>query len=388
MATVELRNALKHLRLKAGLQQKELAERAGVSRQTLSAVEAGESVPATSIALQLARVLGCRVEDIFSLSEESRPLDVALIGEAAVAAPGRGDRKRVAIAEVGARWVAHLLDGESGASAFVAPADGLLPAERGRSRGGESDPAVRVTPLRTSESLRENLFCAGCDPALALLGGHLHERFQGARLHWIEAGSSAALEMLARGEVHVAGLHLYDEDSGDFNVAVVRRRFGGRGMVLVNLAVWEQGLVVAEGNPKKLRKMADLTRKGVRVIGRERGTGSDELFTRLTVDEGIPRKAVSFAGIARGHMAVAAAVAAGTADTGIATRAAAASHGLDFLPLAETRFDLAMSKQAAADLRLQRLLDVLGSARFRRDLGGLTGYGSERTGQVVAELAP
>jgi putative molybdopterin biosynthesis protein len=387
MATVELRNALKQLRLKAGLQQKELAERAGVSRQTLSAVEAGESVPATSIALQLAAVLGCRVEDIFSLSEEGSPFEVVLIDQGAAAAPGRGERKRVAVATVAERWVAHLLDGES-ASSFAAPADGLLEGDRGRSRGGEADRTVRVSPLRPGESLRENLFCAGCDPALALLGGHLHERFQGARLHWIEAGSSAALEMLARGEVHVAGLHLYDEESGDFNVAVVRRRFGGRGMVLVNLAVWEQGLVVAEGNPKKVRKMADLARKGVRVIGRERGTGSDELFTRLAVEEGIPRKAVTFVAIARGHMAVASAVAAGTGDVGIATRAAAASHGLDFLPLGEARFDLAMSKQAAADLRVQRLVDVLASARFRRDLGGLTGYGTERTGKVVAEIAP
>src|SRR3954470_16830154 len=103
MATPEFRNALKQLRLKAGLQQKELAERAGVSRQTLSAVEAGESVPATSIALQLGRVLGCRVEDIFSLSDEGSPLDASLIGVGGAAAPARGDRKRVAIAAVDQR---------------------------------------------------------------------------------------------------------------------------------------------------------------------------------------------------------------------------------------------------------------------------------------------
>ena len=387
MAIPLFRNALRELRVKAGLPQKELAERVGVSRQTLSAVESGESVPATSIALQLARVLGCRVEDIFSLGEEGAPFEVVLVGERAVAAAGLRHRKRVALATVDGRWVAHLLDGES-ATSFLAPADGLLEMERSKAkRPGETDTPVRVQPLRESESLRQNLFCAGCDPALALLGGHLHERFQGTRLHWIEAGSGAALEMLAAGEVHVAGLHLFDEDSGDFNVAAVRRRFGGRAMVLVNLAVWEQGLVVAAGNPKKLRKVADLARKGVRVIGRERGTGSDELFTRLTVDEGIPRKAVGFVGVARGHMGVASSVAAGAADVGIATQAAAASHGLDFLPLAEARFDLVMTKQAAADVRLERLVDLLGSARFRRDLGGLAGYGSERTGKIVAEIA-
>ena len=392
MGTAQFRNSLRQLRAQAGLQQKELAERAGVSRQALRAVEAGKSVPATSVALQLARVLGCRVEDIFSLSEEATPLDATLVGEQPRKDVGkntasRSTSRRVAVASVGERWVAHSLDGDSTA-AFPEPADGLLQPVHGKARSVSGGAAVRVAPLRESEALRQNLFCAGCDPALALLGGHLPERFPNTRLHWIDAGSGTALEMLARGEVHLAGLHLFDEDSGDFNVAAVRRQFGGRAMVLVNLAVWEQGLVVARGNSKRICKMADLGRKGVRVVSRQKGTGSDELFTRLTVEEGIPRKAITFVGMARGHMAVASSVAAGAADTGISTRAAASSHGLDFLPLAEARFDLAMSKQAAGDARVQRLVDVLGSARFRRDLSGLAGYGIERTGKVVAEIAP
>ena len=391
MGTARFRSALRELRVKAGLAQKELADRAGVSRQALSAVEAGDSVPATSMALQLARVLGCRVEDIFSLGEETTPLDATLVGETAGQAPPGGPPRRgavaavrVAVATVAGRWLAHVLDGEN-ASACPAPADGLLTPAPGKTADTVT---VRVQPLRESEALKQNLFCAGCDPALALLGGHLPERFPGSRLHWIEAGSSAALEMLARGEVHLAGLHLFDEESGDFNVAAVRRRFGGQAMVLLNLAVWEQGLVVALGNPKRIRKVADLGRKGVRVVGRPRGSGAEELLTRMSVDEGLARKAISFVGVARGHMAVASTVAAGAADTGISTRAAAATFGLDFLPLAEARFDLAMSRAAAADVRLQRLLDVLASPRFRRDLGGLAGYGSERTGKIVAEITP
>jgi molybdate-binding protein len=157
-------------------------------------------------------------------------------------------------------------------------------------------------------------------------------------------------------------------------------------MVLVNLAVWEQGLVMAAGNPKKIRGIADLARKGVRVVGRESGTGSQELFTRLAAEEGVPRRAVEVVMVARGHLAVAQAIASGGADAGIATRAAAACHGLEFLPLAEARFDLALPRASADDVRLQRLLEVLQSQRFKRDLGGLTGYGTARTGQVVAEV--
>jgi molybdate-binding protein/DNA-binding XRE family transcriptional regulator len=378
-----MHSGLKELRMKVGLQQRDLAARVGVSRQTLGALEAGESVPATSIALQLARVLGCRVEDIFWLGEDDSPLDAVLVGRPdQPAAGGPGLRKRVALAAVDERWVAHLLDGDS-PSAFATPADGLLATGARREPGKRP---VRVRPLRESKTLRENLFCAGCDPALALLAGHVGERWKGGRLHWVEAGSGSALDMLADRQVHLAGVHLFDEDSGEHNVAPVRRRLGGRAMALVNLAIWEQGLVVAAGNPRKIRTIGDLARKGVRTVGRESGTGAQELLHRLAAEEGVPRKAVGLVAVARGHMAVAQTVASGAADAGIATRAAAAGHGLDFIPLAEARFDLVMPRETADDVRLQRLMDVLGSQRFKRDLGGLAGYGTTRTGQVVAEV--
>jgi putative molybdopterin biosynthesis protein len=382
MGVSRLCNGLRELRLKARLHQRELAQRVGVSRQTLSALESGETVPGTSIALELARVLGCRVEDIFWLTDDETILDAVLANRSGTE-DGVSAGTRVATALVEQRWVAHSLDGE-GATGLPVPADGTVAtvAKRKSAAG-----VVRIRPLRGQADLRQNLLVAGCDPALGLLGGHLAERFGAGRLHWVEAGSTAALDMLARGEVHLAGLHLFDEDSGDYNVTAVRRRFPGRPMLLLNLAVWELGLVVKAGNPRKIARVSDLARRGVSMIARESGTGSQELLGRVMAEEGVPRKAINFVGTARGHAAVALAVAAGAADAGVATRAAAANQGLEFLPLAEARFDLAMSATAAQDLRLERLRDVLASARFRRDLGGIAGYGASRTGSTVAETA-
>jgi putative molybdopterin biosynthesis protein len=380
-----LRSNLKERRIEAGLQQRELARRVGVSRQTLGALEAGQTVPATSLALQLARVLGCRVEDIFWLSEADASLQAILVPPVE-AGPGAADTAaatRVAIATLNTKWVARFLDADD-ASAFGVPADGLLADDGERAaRGGRT--AVR--PLREREALRQNLFAAGCDPALGLLAGHMAERFQEGRLHWVGAGSASALDMLARGEVHLAGLHLFDEKTGDYNIAAVKRSFRRRSMLLVNLAVWEQGLVVARGNPRRIHGVSDLARRGIRLVGREDGTGSAELLHRLAAKEGLPRGALKVVGTARSHAAVAHAVAVGAADVGITTRAAAARHGLELLPLAEARFDLVLPGDAAKDPRLQRLLDVVGSTRFRRDLGGLTGYGTSRTGELVAEIA-
>jgi putative molybdopterin biosynthesis protein len=411
MAGGALHSGLRELRIKAGLQQRELAARVGVTRQTLGALEAGDSVPATSIALQLARVLGCRVEDIFWLGEDAAPVDALLVARPDEDEATPSARRRVALAVIGGgdtqdgqqqreRWVAHVMDGV-GTGAFATPADGVLvgPLRRDAGTRAGRKPAtgpataplppvsLRVRPLRESRELRENLFAAGCDPALALLAGHVAERWKAGRLHWLEAGSGAAMDMMADRAVHLAGVHLYDEESGDYNVAPVRRRLGGRALLLVNLATWEQGLVVAAGNPKQLRGVADLARKGVRVVGREAGSGSQELLARLAAEAGVPRKAVAPVAVARGHLAVAQAVAAGAADAGIATRAAAASQGLAFVPLAEARFDLVVPRESATEARLQRLFEVLASQRFKRDLGSLAGYGTARTGQVVAELA-
>src|SRR5436190_23933850 len=105
MGASRFRNGLRELRVKAGVQQRELADRVGVSRQTLSSLESGETVPATSIALDLARALGCRVEDIFWLSEDDTPFEAVLV-------PGSdGAHGRVAVASIADRWVAHVLDG-------------------------------------------------------------------------------------------------------------------------------------------------------------------------------------------------------------------------------------------------------------------------------------
>jgi putative molybdopterin biosynthesis protein len=374
MGNSRVRSGLRERRVRAGLQQRDLARQVGVSRQTLSSLEAGETVPSTALALELAAVLGCRVEEIFWLSGGDAPLDVAVV----TGGPSPRAGRRVAIGSVGERWVGHLIEGDA---EFPQPADGIV-GGRGRGKG-----AVRVRALRQSEALRQNLLAAGCDPALGLLGGHLGERFPAGKLHWVPAGSTAALEMLARGEVHLAGLHLYDEASGQYNVAAVRRRFPGQPMVMINLAVWQLGLVVKAGNPRRIRGVADLGRRGVRVMGRESGSGAEELLARRLAEEGVPRKAVNQVAVAAGHAAVAAAVAAGVADTGVATRVAAESRGLLLLPLAEARFDLVVPAHAAEDPRVERLREVLGSDRFRRDLGSVTGYGTARTGATIAEVA-
>jgi putative molybdopterin biosynthesis protein len=379
-----MRTSLRSMRQKLGLQQQDLATQIAVSRQTLSTIESGETVPSTLIALNLARALHCKVEDLFALGDEGENLEAHFVtgaahrNPAARLAAGAAHKARVALGQVSKQWVARSLDDDP-AMAQSTPADGIAT----QPRGGASAGTIRVRPLRDLEALRRNLLVAGCDPALGLLGRHLEERFRAARLHWIELGSHAALEELAERRVSIAGVHLDDAKTGNHNVAAVKRRFGDEPMMLVTLASWELGLVYRAGKARAPKTVADLSGKGIRVIAREPGAGAQELLESSLKVAGVEPYQLNVVAQARGHRAVAQMVASGVGDAGIATRSAAASYDLAFASLTEARFDMVFSAESASDERVQSMLDCLSSARFRKDLGAMTGYRTRQTGDLV-----
>jgi putative molybdopterin biosynthesis protein len=399
-----IRSALRTVRQHQGIKQQDLAARAGISRQALSELEAGHSCPSTAVALALARALRCRVEDLFALSEDAEPIraDWACL-ERLDGRPRRGRRgegggasqrasvpRRAALAFIADRWVAHPLTTHQPASMCTA-ADGLIvsPARSRLSRDGTSGGQVRVQPLRSRSALRDNIIAAGCDPAIGLLSAWLGEHHAQSKLTWLYSPSLAALRALGRREVHLAGAHLLDEGSGEFNIPFVRSIVPGESVLIINLARWEEGFVVARGNPLGIRDAHDLLRRNVTFINREIGSEARKLIDRLLRKKGLDPKAIKgFQRIAQGHSAVAQAVALGAADAGIATRSAAAGLGLSFLPLSEERFDLVFSKQLAGDGRVGRLIDALGSRAFRQELQSLGGYVTAQSGQVVGEVGP
>src|ERR1700730_8677722 len=373
----KLETGLRRARLKSGLKQGELAERAGISRQTLSVLESGRGQPSTAVALQLARVLGCRLEELFWLRDEGGDLTAELAGGAGLRSP---KAERALIGSVAGRWVAHALPREDPLGLTTA-ADALLV------RSPQSGQTVRLRALRPAEALEANVLLAGCDPALAVLAGRVEDRWPGQRLRWIPVSSDAALKMLGRGHTHIAGAHLFDEEAGEYNLPFVRRAFGGRPMVVVTFAHLEEGFAVAKGNPRRIRKPEDIARPEVRFVNREPGAGARRLLDRLLRKARVPSSAVEgYERLLGGHLQVAQAVAMGAADAGIVARSAAIAHGLDFIPLSEERFDLVFPKEWSADTRAGWIVETLESRPFRRELASLGGYDTRESGQVVTEL--
>ncbi|HET8632034.1 MAG TPA: substrate-binding domain-containing protein [Thermomicrobiales bacterium] len=366
-------NRLREARRAAGWSQGDLAARAGVTRQTIGALEAGLYAPTMAVALRLARALGREVGALFWLADERPAVPAELL-------PGMGPAGdaplRVQVARVGGRTLAR----PAGA---YAPADGLVAAPPGAEHPYDR---VLVELLTAPEVLDASVVVLGCDPALATLAAHLGRRHPGLRLIADNAGSLAALAALARGEAHVAGMHLRDQAAGEYNLPFVRRAFAGRHVAVVTAAHWEQGLIVAAGNPRGIAGAADLARPDLAIVNREAGAGSRAALDQALGAAGVAPAAVrGYDRTVGSHAAVAEVVAAGLADAGPGIRAAAAGRGLGFVPLVYERYDLVIPGEHRDAAPVQALLDTLASPGFRADLAALPGYDASRTGSVVLD---
>src|SRR5262249_6553687 len=155
------------------------------------------------------------------------------------------------------------------------------------------------------ERLDQTVVAVGCDPAAALLADHLRERYPSFDVAWQGGGSTAALQAVARGEAHLAGCHPLDPASGPYNLPFVRAAFGDQADV-VTFAVWEQGLIVAAGNPRGVGGVADLARPDLRFVNREAGTGARALLDGHLAVLGLePADLPGYGRIVSSHLAVA-----------------------------------------------------------------------------------
>lgn len=359
------------MRVARGLSQQDLAARCALTRQSVGAIEGGRYVPNTGVALALARALGCSVEDLFVLPDEPPSLPVEL-------AAARPHTARVALASLRGRLVAHPLDAECELQAGFSSADAILDA-RGRR------PHARL--LAPAHELERTALLLGCDPGLAVLRAHVERRNPDVQLRCLARPSTRALAELAAGHAHLAGTHLLDPTTGVHNLPQARRALAATGGLVVRFASWEQGLVVAHGNPKKIRGVADLVRPRLRFVNRDPGSG-----IRALIDELLAKAGISAGDLVPGdrvvstHVAAAACVACGGADVAPSLRAVADAFGLGFVPLAAADFDLAIPLDQLSHPAVATLLDLLQDDALRRDLGALAGYDVTATGTVVAEV--
>ena len=368
---MNIENRLQLIRKKHGIAATELARQVGVSRPTIYAIEAGTYTPNTSVALRLARALGCQVEDLFSLDSETpvepkqvkvkflsfgvkpqkdQPLQLCQVGEAIVGVPASNRQN------------------------YLPDVDGII------SRIGPNQSGIFVSPVADLNS-GKRIIVGGCDPATSILGAQLG-RF-GFEVIDASCPSLCALERLKAGLIHIAGCHLHDTETDEYNLPFVKLMFKKGDVRVVTYVTWEQGLLVQRGNPKSIRGVKDLARKNVRLINREKGSGARQLLDRGLHDAGISsRQVFGYGLIARGHISAASAVSNSEADCCVATRSAARSFGLDFVPLASERYDFVVLERFWNLPAVQAFFGELTRAKFRQKLEAITGYDTSNAGDL------
>lgn len=373
----DLRHNLKQTRLRLGLSQQDLATMAGVSRQTIGGVESGQTALSVTVALRLAKALGCRVEDLFWLEQEQETVAALPAATLPIGTP-----VRVSLAKIRGQWVAHPLLGTDAFRVELIPADG----ETVRPPGSG---AIAVTLLDDPLNLLNTVVVAGCSPALSLWARAAERWHPDLRVHLQFANSTVALQRLVQGEVHLAGVHLFCAQTQQFNLPFVQQVMHDQTAVLINLGLWQEGLLVAAGNPKGIHTVADLARPDVTIVNREPGAGSRNLLEQALAAAGrSPQDIAGFDHIVPSHQAVAEAIAAGDADAGVSAESVATMFSLDFIPLRQSHYDLVTLQPYLEEAPVQQLLGTLGHQRVLSQLNILGGYDTRLTGEVVGTVRP
>jgi putative molybdopterin biosynthesis protein len=291
---------------------------------------------------------------------------------------------RVKMGRVNERLVAVPLSRGASLLNSVVRADGIVRIPSS-SEGIEQGEKVEAELLRPIEEIENNILIIGShDIVLDILTDEIKISHPDITISSAHVGSLAGLTALKRGEAHIAGTHLLDETTGEYNVSYIQRLFREGEVALINLTYRQQGLIVPKGNPHSIQSLNDLAEKHLTYINRQRGSGTrillDYQLKQLDIE---PDDIIGYERELYTHLAVAAAVASGAADAGLGILSAAKALNLDFVPIAEERYDLAIPFNFLQMPQLQVILELITQPHFRQRIEALGGYDMRDAGKRI-----
>ncbi len=300
---------------------------------------------------------------------------------------GDDDYMRVAVGRVGDQLLAAPLGRGAGVITSLVRADGIVILPRG-SQGLSSGAEVTVNLLRPPLDLERTIFVIGShDISLDLMAQFLAARNR--RLTSANVGSLGGLVALERGQAHLAGSHLLDPETGEYNLMYIRQYLPEVAVRVIAFVGRQQGLLVQAGNPKKVLGLKDLTRSEVVFVNRQRGAGTRVLLDYNLIQLGIATEQVQgYDQEEYTHLSVAAAVASGRADCGLGIAAAAKALDLEFIPLFQERYDLVVPFSYLETDLLKPVFEVMQEPAFRQAVLSLPGYDIEPMGKIIADIHP
>ena len=291
---------------------------------------------------------------------------------------------RVRMGSVGGRLMASPLSRGSGVVSSFMKADGILEVPQG-AEGFEAGDEVSVRLLSSEEKLKNTLVVIGShDPLLDELADMMHVENGGVFMSSSHVGSMGGIMAIRRGEAHAAGCHLLDTETGEYNIAFMRKYFPAGGVKLIRCVGRQQGMMVAKGNPLNIKKFADIAREGVRYVNRQKGSGTRILTDYLCKKDDVnPDSIYGYDREELTHTSVAAQIVSGSADAGMGIYSAAKLYDLDFLPICIEEYDLIIPDHAWDTPMVQQLIATLKSDAFREKILSMGGYTLENPGEII-----
>jgi len=236
--------------------------------------------------------------------------------------------------------------------------------------------------------LKDHIVIMGSnDFTIELLSHELSKRFPKYSLSFSNVGSIEGLIALSRGSSHIAGCHLFDPETGDYNLPYIARYLPGIETIVVNLVYRDIGLIIKPGNPLNISGIKDLSRSGIKTINRQKGSGTRILLDYELMKLGIdPKEVDGYEREVNTHMEVAMAVLSGAADVGLGIFSAAKMLGLEFIHITKERYDLIIPKENLSAPPIISLLEVIRSPKFKESISQMGGYDTKETGKIMAEF--
>lgn len=291
---------------------------------------------------------------------------------------------RVKLGFVGEKLIATPITRGAGVTMSLVRADGILEIAQSV-EGIEAGSEVEITLFKDIEEIKKTIICIGShDPIVDILGDMLHQRNREFFLASAHVGSMGGITALMNNEVHIAPIHLLDMDSGEYNISYLKKYLGNRKIALIKCVKRIQGFVVPKGNPLNIKFFEDLINKKVSFMNRQRGSG-----TRLLLDYKLknlqlnPLEIMGYEREAFTHLSVAAAVASGAADVGLAVLSVANAMRLDFVPVASEEYDFAVPEEFLELDVIKELIETLKSNDFSNKLDELGGYDYTGIGEIA-----
>lgn len=291
---------------------------------------------------------------------------------------------RVKAGKVGEKIYASPLPRGSGIITSLTKADGIIRIPS-LSEGLEENQEIEMELLRPLEEILNTVVMVGShDLTLDILANLLGKYYPPIFLSSHSVGSLGGILALKSGICHIAGLHLLDPDTGEYNFSYIRNYLKGIEVKIVSLVHREQGLIVQRKNPKGLKGLVDILREDISFINRQKGSGTrillDHELRGLSID---PGQIKGYEKEEFTHMAVASLVSSGIADAGLGILPAARAMNLDFIPVAKERYDLVIPSIHVGDEKIGKVIEVIRSKEFREAVLQLGGYDVSMTGEEL-----